>query len=142
MIEGMGSLQTATLSLWYFYILLARDNPNINFHLHHTIVEREKDFVRVLNYMTSELLQIVNLSNLQVDYDILQNDIYDRMIWENKAKYDLVFESNVFNSNEGLNCQKLLRIVDDMYNSLVVNGNMVILILIAGGERRYDYQCK
>lgn len=32
---------TAAFSLWYFYILLARDNPNINFHLHHTIADKK-----------------------------------------------------------------------------------------------------
>ena len=32
---------TATLSLWYFYILLASDNPNIKFHLHHTIADKK-----------------------------------------------------------------------------------------------------
>lgn len=27
--------------LSYIYILLARDNPNINFHLHHTIADKK-----------------------------------------------------------------------------------------------------
>ena len=118
---------TATLSLWCFYIMLARENPAINFHLQHTTVEREADFVRALRYMAAGLLDLARLPNLHIEYDIWQKDIYDVDIWQCGDKYDLIFESNVLNNNECIAPCRILQLVDAMYNSLLQGGHMIIL---------------
>lgn len=117
---------TSTFSLWYFFSLLARENPDREFVLDCCAVEREKDFLQILESLDKTYRESVRTDNLKINLRTGQDDIYNFAACENEH-YDLVMESNVLNCNEAISWDKPTSLPLVLMNRVKENGTLILL---------------
>ena len=87
------------MGLISFYSEMAAANPEKDFELVITAVERESSFLELYNYLTGKLISTCT-SNLNVAIRLVHADALDYSA--GPEKYDLLIESNMLNSSEGI----------------------------------------
>ena len=117
---------TSTFSLWCFFSLLARDNPDREFVLDCCAVERESSFVKIMQSLDATYRSSVQTDNLRINLRVDQKDIYNYAACEN-GQYDLVMESNVLNCNETTSSDKPKSLPLVLMNKLKEPGTLILL---------------
>ena len=117
---------TSTFSLWCFFSLLARDNPDREFVLDCCAVERESSFVKIMQSLDATYRSSVQTDNLRINLRVDQKDIYNYAACE-KGQYDLVMESNVLNCNEAISWDKQKSLPLVLMNKLKEPGTLILL---------------
>ncbi len=119
---------TSTISLLYFFLLLAQDNPDQEFRINYHIVEREEGFAAVCSYFLNAFLKEHATHNLRVHCTVFQEDIYTFVPHNGKNnKYDLIVESNVLNRNETTRIDRLSALTVDLSETLRDDGYMLMI---------------
>ena len=119
---------TSMLSLIYFYLLLAKDNPKQIFELDYQVVEREVDFVTACKSLVNSFLKFSSTNNFHVNCRIIQKDIYS--FAQNNTDddtYDLILESNVLNGNENIQNSKTDELILALVDKLKENGQLILI---------------
>ncbi len=117
---------TSTFSLWYFFSLLAQDNPDQEFVLDCCAVERESSFLKIMKKLDASYRKSILTDNLQINLRIDQSDIYSFAPCGN-GQYDLIMESNVLNRNEATSWNKPTSLPLVLMGKLKEQGTLILL---------------
>lgn len=94
---GSGPGSTA-FGIFEFYRHLALENNNISFNIYYSLVEKEKEFIKIFNSLF-EFYKKEIPNNLNIKIKAFNNDV-TYFLNENKEKFDYIVESNLLNPNE------------------------------------------
>lgn len=117
---------TSTFSLWYFFSLLARDNPDREFVLDCCAVERESSFLQIMRKLDATYRKSMLAENLQINLRIDKSDIYTFAACGD-GQYDLIMESNVLNRNEAASWTKPTSLPLVLMSKLKEPGALILL---------------
>lgn len=124
---------TATMALMAFYAELAIANPDEQFKLRITAIEREKDFAALCKNLTSEYMKALKkIPNLHIEMLIIEGNAFKFMYYEERHKYDIIIESNMLNNNESIAEESLKIFVKGLHQNLAEGG---IAIMIEPGTK-------
>ncbi len=119
---------TATMSLMAFYAQLALANPQEQFSLDITCIEKEKDFVSLFKELTNTYMcDLRTIPNLKIKKNIYQGNAFDFMYNEERHTYDIIIESNMMNSNERIDGERLEIFVNGLHQNLNDKGIAVMI---------------
>lgn len=113
---------TATWSLIAFYKTLAKDNPEHNFSLEYTAVERESDFREIFRGIQREVIDALP-GNLQVSMDLISStDAFQFIGTRNCNDFDLILESNMLNKAENTTGKEMRDYLSGLQQNLKTGG--------------------
>jgi hypothetical protein len=120
---------TATMAMFTFYQKVASENPDRQFCLHYQAVEMEAEFIKIFKNLVGKVRQEVMATtpNLDIQMDINQGNILDNMPKLTTGGYDLLIESNVFNSNEGMDRAQCASFASETVRCLKPKGLAVLV---------------
>ena len=118
---------TSTLGLIEFYVHLAKENTDRKFRLDITVVEREKEFLKIFKSIYDEYRKALP-SNLVVKIVAHNKEIKGDFALDDTQKYDLIIESNMLNPNEKGEKEKIHNSLIRLFESVMNKHSSVILI--------------
>lgn len=119
---------TATMALMAFYAELALANPQEQFALDITCIEKEKDFVSLFRELTNAYqCDLHSIPNLKITKKILQGNAFDFMYFEERHTYDIIIESNMLNNNESIDGERLEIFVNGLHQNLSEKGIAIMI---------------
>lgn len=120
---------TTTMAMFTFYQKVASENPDRQFCLHYQAVERDAEFIGIFESLVGKVRQEVMAvaPNLNIQMDIKKGDILDNMPKLTTGGYDLLIESNVFNSNEGMDRERCASFTSETVRCLKPKGLAIIV---------------
>ena len=116
---------TSTMSLISFYSELAVSNPRITFSLDITAVEKEASFQPIFESLTERRSNSCP-PNLRVTSSFILGDALEKQT-EYEREYNLVFESNMLNSAEGMGVQSIGNFAKILSKTLNDNGAVILI---------------
>lgn len=122
---------TSGLALLDFYGKLAVANPQFQFSLEYTAVERETAFTQIFNYLWGSMISKLP-ENLHVCKELIHADAFDFMNSISDPTYDIVLESNMLNQDENITDEALSELSEGLAHCLNNQGHV---ILIEPGKR-------
>ena len=122
---------TSGLALLDFYGKLAVANPDIQFSVEYTAVERELSFQKVFDYLMDAMASALP-TNLFVRRKLVHADAFDFINKITDPAFNIVLESNMLNQDENIPDEALSTIGEGFARSLCEEG---IVILIEPGKR-------
>lgn len=118
---------TATWSLVEFYRILAKDNPNRQFSLEYTAVEREKDFKHIF-LLIQEKIQPSLPHNLQLNMQLItETNAFDFLVSHSLSNLDMIIESNMLNEAENTSGLEIQNYLLGMQRKLRENGMAIFI---------------
>ena len=119
------------MGLISFYSELALSNPDIQFVLDITAVEKEPSFQPIFNILTNKLIDTC-APNIKTTINLIHADVLtDIPVYS--SKYDLIVESNMLNISEGMEESSIDKFRNVLDINMAANG---IAILIEPGQIR------
>lgn len=119
---------TATMSIMAFYAELALANPQEQFSLDITCIEREKDFISLFKELTNTYVcDMSTIPNLKIKKNIYRGDAFDFMYNEERHQYDIIIESNMLNNNECIDEYRLEVFVNGLQQNLRQKGIAIMI---------------
>lgn len=116
---------TSTLGLLSFYSKLAKYNTEKSFKLTINAVEKESRFKTIFNYLIEKIKNSLP-SNLEADIHFINEDAFQDCAAYNQ-KYDLVMESNMFNTAEAIS-ETGLDFFIQMLHRVLKSDSMIVMI--------------
>ncbi len=127
---------TATLGLISFYSKRAEENPEENYCLDITAVERETSFSSMFYELTSAIINTCP-SNLNIRIQLVQQDAFLFEV-ENPNSYELIIESYMLNSYEG----RKLEEQEEIVNVIVKAMNNDAFFIMIEPANSYEIICR
>lgn len=126
---------TTTLSVFHFYQELAMKNPKSVFSINYYVIEREKAFIDVFDYLITIAKPKTNNLTFQIHEPIHKDVTSDALkkFVQTYGEMDLILESNMINPYEPISKSQLRTLIDDIHHALRNYGSFV-LIETAGDE--------
>ena len=120
--SGPGS---STFGVMEFFKILAEENPNEDFCVNFTLLEKEPAFLSVFNDLFNTYKSDFP-QNLKVSVKSYNQDIFDDLSFLSDETYDLILESNVFNQNEGV-LQNEIKIFEQLSTKLNPHSSIIMI---------------
>lgn len=121
---GPGS---STFGLIEFYKFMAIEQPQIEFELSITLVEQYAEFLNAFEYLFNAYKSGLP-DNLKVTIAKEYNQtVSDSIDFVGGVKFDLIYASNMFNSNEKFGIQNFISLMTNLKPHLENNGSIVII---------------
>lgn len=118
---------TSTLGLIEFYVHLAKENADRKFEINITVIEREKEFLKLFKFIYDEYKKELP-SNIVVKIVAHNKEVNEDFSLDNIQKYDLIIESNMLNPNEKGEKEKIHNSLINLFESVMDKHSSVILI--------------
>lgn len=121
---GPGS---ATFGLIEFYKHLAIENLNKEFNLKFTLIEKEKEFIDIFNVIFNFYSKDLP-DNLKISYICVRKLIDKNFSLSSFSdEFDLIFESNMFNSNEKISKESIDVFLNQSQLKLKKHGSIIFI---------------
>lgn len=117
---------TSTLAMVMFYASLAQENPQKQFSLEIRLIEKAASFVKILKFMLANIKPQLP-PNMMIKGVISPKDIKEGLESLGSGKYDLIYESNVFNKNESADSISYAQMVNRLVDGLKDFGKVIFI---------------
>lgn len=117
---------TSTLAMVMFYASLAKENPHKQFSLEIRLIEKALPFVNILKFMLSNIKAKLP-ANMTICGGICAKDLKEGLKNIGRDKYDIIYESNVFNKNESADSISYDKLVAKLIDSLKKSGHGIFI---------------
>lgn len=118
---------TSTFSTLCFYRELATENPEINFSIDYTVIEKEKAFEPIFNIFKRKFIESCPQNLILKNINFVVGDAFEKYLNYKENSFDLIIESNLLNNQELLPTDHITRF-DDCWNKLLKGNGKAILI--------------
>lgn len=121
---GPGS---STFGLIELYRFMAIDNPQTKFKVSIILVEQHVEFLKAFEYLFDKYKSILP-DNLEVLIEkMFNNEVENSIAFVGTTSFDLIYASNVFNSNEKYGIQKFKALMCNLKPYLKNSGSIIII---------------
>lgn len=121
---------TSTLGLLYFYMLLAEMNPEQQFEVEITAIEREDNFRKLFDILIGSICKEMP-ANLHATVEFVNADAFDNLP-QYQAEYDILLESNMLNIDEDISTDSVESYISVLKTALNPEG---VAVLIEPGKK-------